>query len=156
MTPEEFKRALSRIAVELTQSKTELFLLGGKDIEGRMKQRIFNKGLNTNENPIGKYKSKSWIKKRSSKGRSVSKVDLEFSGDLRNSIQTVADGSDVVVAIINEREYLISQGQEKIQGNKVGQSKMVIFEPTDKEVRRTQNYINDLIDEKIESILRSI
>lgn len=156
MTPEEFKRALSRIAVELTQSKTELLLLGGKDIEGRMKQRIFNKGLNTNENPIGKYKSKSWIKKRSSKGRSVSKVDLEFSGDLRNSIQTVADGSDVVVAIINDREYLISQGQEKIQGNKVGQSKMVIFEPTDKEVRRTQNYINDLIDEKIESILRSI
>lgn len=156
MTPEEFKRALSRIAVELTQSKTELLLLGGKDIEGRMKQRIFNKGLNTNENPIGKYKSKSWIKKRSSKGRSVSKVDLEFSGDLRNSIQTVADGSDVVVAIINDREYLISQGQEKIQGNKVGQSKMVIFEPTDKEVKRTQNYINDLIDEKIESILRSI
>lgn len=156
MTPEEFKRALSRIAVELTQSKTELLLLGGKDIEGRMKQRIFNKGLNSNENPIGKYKSKSWIKKRSSKGRSVSKVDLEFSGDLRNSIQTVADGSDVVVAIINDREYLISQGQEKIQGNKVGQSKMVIFEPTDKEVKRTQNYINDLIDEKIESILRSI
>lgn len=156
MTPEQFKQALTQIAVQLTQSKTELLLLGGKDIEGRMKQRIFNKGLNTNDSPIGKYKSKSWIKKRSSKGRSVSKVDLEFSGDLRNSIQTVADGSDVVVAIINDREYLISQGQEKIQGNKVGQSKMVIFEPTDKEVRRTQNYINDLIDEKIESILRSI
>lgn len=156
MTPEEFKKTLNAIALELTRAKGELLLLGGKDIEGRMKSRIFNKGLNSQDAPIGKYKSKSWIKKRQSKGRAVSKVDLEFSGDLRNSIQTVADGSDVVVAIINDREYLISQGQEKIQGNKVGQSKMVIFEPTDKEIKRTQNYINDLIEEKIENILRSI
>jgi hypothetical protein len=156
MTPEEFKKALTSIAVELTRSKGDLLLLGGKDIEGRMKQRIFNKGLNSSGSPIGQYKSKSWIKKRKSKGRSVGKVDLEFSGDLRNSIQTVADGSDVVVAIINDREYLISQGQEKIQGAKKGASKMPIFEPSDKEVKATQDYINDLIEEKIENILRGI
>lgn len=156
MTPDEFKIALSKIALELTRSKGDLLLLGGKDIEGRMKSRIFNKGLNTNESPIGQYKSKQWIKKRKSAGRKINKVDLEFSGDLRNSIQTVADGTDVVVAIINDMEYLISQGQEKIQGAKAGQSKMVIFEPSEKEIKRTQNYINDLIDEKIEQILRAI
>jgi len=80
-------------------------------------------------------------------------VDLEFSGNLRNSIQTVKDGNEVVIAVINDLDYLKATGQEIIQGKKKGKDKLIIFEPTPKEEKGVQNYIGDLIDEKIESIL---
>lgn len=118
MTKEDFKAFLRELNFVVTQNKGNYLLLGAKDLEGRMKQRIFNKGLNSQNQSIGKYKSKSWIKTRSNRGRSVQKVDLEFSGDLRNSIQAVKDGNDVVLAVINDLNYNKAIGQELIQGKK--------------------------------------
>lgn len=153
MTKQDFENFLREVSFVLAQSKTDFLLLGGKDLEGRMKQRIFNKGLDSNDRLIGKYKSKQWIKTRQQKGRTVQNVDLEFSGNLRNSIQTVKDGNEVVISVINDLDYLKATGQEIIQGKKKGKDKLIIFEPTPKEEKGVQNYIGDLIDEKIESIL---
>lgn len=156
MTPEQFKSKLNAISNELSRSTGDLLLLGGKDLEGRMKRRIFNDGKNTAETKIGKYKSKYWTKKRGEKGNQTSYVDLEFTGELRNSMQVVKDKNSVYFVIINEENYLKSQGQELIQGKKKGQNKMEIFTPSKKERTGVQNYIADLIDEKIDLILNKL
>lgn len=156
MTPEQFKAKLNLISTELSRSTGNLLLLGGKDLEGRMKRRIFNDGKNTAETKIGKYKSKYWTKKRSESGNQTGFVDLEFTGDLRNSMQVVQEKNAVYFVIINDKDYLKSQGQELIQGKKRGQNKMDIFTPSKKERTGVQNYITDLIDEKIDSILNKL
>lgn len=156
MTPEELKKKLGQVAALVQGASREFLLLGGKDLEGRMKSRIFNKGQNSQGQAIGEYKSKYWIKKRKEGGRQVKKVDLENTGELRKSIQVVEDGKDVVLAIINDTDWDKAQGQELIQGKKKGGNKMTIFEPTAKEEKAVQAYINDLIEEKIDKFFQNI
>jgi hypothetical protein len=157
----EWKILLTGITKQLVREKNDFLLLGGKDLEGRMKQRIFNKGKNTEEKPIGKYTSKWWIKVRKEgsakfpqKGRQTSYVDLEYTGDLRNSIQVVKDGDGVALAIIDDLNFDKAMGQQLIQGKKAGSGQMLIFEPSKKEITGVQNYINDLIDERVEEIIQ--
>lgn len=156
MTPDEFNAKLKLISTTIGRETGNLLLLGAKDLEGRMKTRIFNKGKNSNETSIGKYKSKYWIKQRGKKGNQTGYVDLEYTGDLRNSMQVVQEKNAVYFAIINDKDYLKSQGQEIIQGKKKGQSKMDIFTPSKKERVAVQNYIADLIEEKIDQILTKL
>jgi len=156
MTPEQFKAKLNAVSIELSRSTGDLLLLGAKDLEGRMKRRIFNDGKNTAETKIGKYKSKYWTKKRSEKGNQTGFVDLEFTGDLRNSMQVVKDKNSIYFVIINDKDFEKSQGQELIQGKKKGQQKMEIFTPSKKERIGVQNYIADLIDEKIDFIINKL
>jgi len=160
MTFPEWKILVVEIARALTRDQNNLLLLGAKDLEGRMKQRIFNKGKNSDDLPIGPYKSKWWIKQRkkggkySPGGRQTKYVDLENTSELRNSIQVVKDPPGVALAVINDFNFDKAMGQQIIQGKKKGLDKMLIFEPTAKEIKGVQNYINDLIDEKIDDILR--
>jgi hypothetical protein len=156
MTPEQFKAKLNLISTELSRSTGDLLLLGAKDLEGRMKRRIFNDGKNTAETKIGKYTSKYWTKKRSERGNQTGFVDLEFTGDLRNSMQVVKDKNSIYFIIINDKDFEKSKGQELIQGKKKGQSKMEIFTPSKKERTGVQNYIADLIDEKIDTIINKL
>ena len=156
MTPEQFKAKLNLISTELSRSTGDLLLLGAKDLEGRMKRRIFNDGKNTAETKIGKYTSKYWTKKRSERGNQTGFVDLEFTGDLRNSMQVVKDKNSIYFVIINDKDFEKSQGQELIQGKKKGQNKMEIFTPSKKERTGVQNYIADLIDEKIDTIINKL
>jgi hypothetical protein len=146
------KKIIVKIAKEVSNSQTlkNILVAGGKDLEGRIKQRIFNKGQDSSGLPIGVYKAGgSWKKYREKSGRQVSYVDLEDKGNLRRSIQVVEEGPDVFLAIINDKEYLIAQGQEE-------QRQTTIFEPTKEEQKALQLYINDLIDEEIEKVLKNI
>lgn len=151
MTPEEFKLKIEALAFTLSSKavKNDLLIQGGKDLEGRMKQRIFNDGQASSGRAIGKYKAKSWIKKRKDDGLQVAYVDLEFTGELRKSIQVLEDGEEIVLAIINDEDYAKATGQEKRRKRK-------IFEPTQKEIEKTQKYINDLIEEEIDQILQNL
>ena len=162
MDLKQFARLTKVISTSIANQKNDLLLLGAKDLEGRMKFRIFNKGQNSGGTPIGKYKSKFWMKVRrqgypkggfNAIGRQISKVDLEYTGELRNSIQVVKDSDGVALAIINDHNFDKAKGQELIQGRKEGQSKMEIFDPTQKEIKGVQNYIDDLIEEKVKQIL---
>jgi hypothetical protein len=87
-----------------------------------------------------------WAKKKSEAGRQIGYVDLEFTGELRKSIQVVESGRDVFLAIINDEDYKKAKGNEK-------NYKTTIFEPTVKEEIAVQRYIDDLIAEDIERIL---
>jgi hypothetical protein len=149
MTVEELQKLLLGFTSRLNSANQKLLLLGAKDLEGRMKLRIFSDGKDANETSIGDYKSKSWIKKRKETGRQTAKVDLEYTGQLRNSIQVVQDSNETVIAIINNEDYLKAKGQEQ-RRNKV------IFEPSREEEIDVQNYINDLIQEEIDKIISSL
>jgi hypothetical protein len=54
----------------------------------------------------------SYQRKRLSKGRQVDKKDLEFTGELRRSIETRADEKSAVLEFSNDESALIARGQE--------------------------------------------
>lgn len=145
MTTDELRLRLASVAAKINAASNQFLLLGAKDLEGRMKLRIFSDAQDANNNSIGDYKSKSWIKKRKETGRQIAKVDLEYTGQLRNSIQVVQDSKETVLAIINDEDFLKAKGQEE-RRNKI------IFEPSREEELDVQNYINDLIQEEIDKI----
>lgn len=69
------------------------------------------------------------------------------------SIKVLQSGQSVVLAIANDTDYEKAIGNEIIQGKKKGGGQMEIFAPTKKEEIATQNYIDDLVTEKIDKIL---
>jgi hypothetical protein len=142
MTPKQFADKVETIVANVEYDVPNLLLLGGKLLEGEMKQRIFNQGGDANGGKIGKYKSKSWIDKRSENGRQTGMVDLEFTGSLRDSIQVVKSGKDVFLDITNSTDYVKAKGQE-------ARRKKPIFIPTDQERRDVENYLSDLISERV-------
>ena len=131
------------ILAQVIAQKTPTFLLlGGKLLEGEMRQRIFNKGLNSNATKIGKYKAKAWEKKRAETGRQTDYVDLEYTGQLRNSMQVVKTGKDeVVLAIVTDLDYKKAKGNEE-------RRKETIFLPTVEEQKDVELYISDLVTEE--------
>jgi len=153
---------MEKITRELAREQNNLLLLAGKNLEGRMLFRIFNKGKNSDEKPIGKYKDKWWMGVRRSgkppkfpkSGRQIGYVDLEYTGELRGSIHVVKDGPTVALAIIDKVNYDKAMGQQLIQGRKAGKAEMIIFEPSKKEVTAVQNYVNDLVEEQIEKTIQ--
>lgn len=157
ITRENFPLKVDLLTRQIINYKGTLLLLGGKYLEGEMKQRIFNRGLNSSESPIGEYKSKWWKKKRDERGNQIGFVDLEFTGDLRNSIQVVQENnSEVVLAIITDLEYNKAKGQELIQGKKSGGKSMDIFVPSEREEIETEIYISDLLNEKIDELISKL
>ena len=137
MTPQEFKKNLDRAVAAASINQSKFLFLGAKLLEGEMKQRIFNDGNGSNGAKIGRYKSKSWITKRSENGRQTNTVDLEFTGDLRNSIKPVKSGNDVFLVVANDRDFAKAKGQES-------RRKKQIFTPTSDERQSVEKYITDL------------
>lgn len=142
MTSAEFARKIQTTVANVERDIPNLLLLGGKLLEGEMKQRIFNNGGDAEGGKIGKYKSKSWIEKRSDNGRQTGQVDLEFTGSLRDSIQVVKSGREVFLAVTNSTDYVKAKGQE-------ARRKKQIFIPSDGERRSVENYLNDLISDDV-------
>lgn len=153
MTFDQFARRFATIATQLEAKKGDWLIETAKRFEGSIKVRIFNEGQNTAEAPIGKYKSKYWVKAREKRGNQVGAVDLEFTGDLRRSIKPLMDGDDAVLAIADDLDYKKAMGQEEIQGKKKGGGKMEIFTPSDSEIADAQENLDELIDAEIERII---
>lgn len=92
-----------------------------------MKVRIFNKG-GAVDSKIGKYRSRSYRKKREKAGRQTGFKDLEFNGDLRRSIQTGKRSTGAVIGFDNGRAKQIAQYQQD-------QTDKDIFSITDSEIK---------------------
>lgn len=152
MSPEEFRILLYDIPSELGNS-ADYLLLGAKDMEGRLKKRIFNDHQKTNGASMGPYYSASWRSTRRAKGRQTDEIDLEFKGELRNSITTAKDDKDAVVYINNDKKYQIAIWQEEQQASKYGVSSSSIFTPSNDEVEKMTKYLDDIILENIDKLL---
>jgi hypothetical protein len=156
MTPEQFKRKLDLAARQIAAKRGDILLVGLKDLEGRMKQRIFNKGLNSDNSKIGNY-SKGWAASRQKgkpvgtppKGLQTSYIDLEFTGDLRKSITAGKDGNDAVLFMNNDEKYAISGYLEE-------QKKQVIFDATNREAKAVVTYIDELIIDEFNKAIKRI
>ena len=153
MNFDEFVLRFGRIASEMQAAKGDWLIETAKRLEGSMKVRIFNEGQNTAEGPIGKYKSKYWIKKREDRGAQTGYVDLEYSSNLRNSIKPLMDGDEAVLAIVDDLDYKKAMGQELIQGKKKGGDKMEIFTPSDSEIADAQENLDELVERELERII---
>jgi len=139
----DIRRRIASVADRIKQREPDLLLLAGKRLEGLMKKRIFNNGKATDESLIGKYKSKSWIKKRSLSGRQVNKVDLQDEGNLIRNFRTVRDGQEVVLAIVTDEDAAKAFGNEKRRKKK-------IFLPTFEEEKQVEEYFEDLLSDEVE------
>lgn len=168
MTFAEAKRLLEIITFQLNNEKGDILLAAAKNLEGRYKQRIFNKGLNSEDQLISSDYSSQWARirkigrpvkgtkgaqRKSPRGLQTGYVDLSFTGSLMGSIKVLKSGQSVVLAIDNDKDYQKAIGNEMIQGDKKGGGQMDIFAPTLKEEVAIQNYIDDLVEEKIEKTL---
>jgi hypothetical protein len=147
MNLDQLKNRIQFIATRLNQKKVDFLLLGGKNLEGLMKARIFNDGLDSGERKIGKYKSKAWIQKRKDFGRQTSNVDLEFTGELRDSIQVVKSQNEVFLVVINDKDFAKAKGQEDRRKKK-------IFTPSRDEREETEEYIQDLFNAELDKIVK--
>lgn len=115
---------------------------------GLMKRRIFNNGEDATGNPMGKYRSKSYEKKRVAAGRQVEKKDLQFSGSLAASIETVqGEGNSVVIAITNAENAKIARYQEQQLKAPVFVLSQMEFDAVDEQGRRL---IAEIIKEKMQ------
>jgi hypothetical protein len=112
-----------------------------------MKERIFLKGLNSDENPIGIGYSALWGDIRKKKGLQTDFVDLKFSGRLRKSMTTkVADKDSVVIMIDNDFDYKEKAlKQEDLR-------EFYIFRPTDDEVDVLEVFVGKALDIQIDKI----
>ena len=105
---------LKSIARVVNANQKRIQLVALKEAEGRLKQRIFNKGLGTEGRNIGRYKIGAWKTKRELAGRQTSKVDLEFTSDLRNGIQIGTNGNDLVLGFISDLQRKKADGNTSI------------------------------------------
>lgn len=118
---------------------SEALIVGVNAARGRMSFRIFNRGLDSQGLPFGKYVGKKTIPpgtpaftpyefKRVSKGRQVAYKDLEFQGALRRGIQVIKKNNNLVVcAIVNRKLIVIAKGQEEQIGRIKNRGRVKIF-----------------------------
>ena len=116
---------------------SDALVVGVNAARGAMSFRIFNKGLDAGNTPIGSYagpkkgtandfseflvgdpgdvvKLSEYEKKRVKKGRQIRYKDLEFTGSLRRGIVVIKESQvKVVCAIPNEKLYNIAKYQEE-------------------------------------------
>ena len=141
---------IKKLAAAIAARQGAFVLLTAKRLEGLMKRRIFNEGKDTSGGQIGKYKSPGWIKKRSKSGRQTSKVDLQYTGALFNSMKSVKDGkNEAAIAIVNDADYMKAKGNEE-------RRKKAIFEPTKDEIKQIEEYFEDIVDDAIEKIVLNL
>jgi hypothetical protein len=80
---------------------------------GVMKLRIFNQSLDALGNSLGPYYSETYARDRRREGRQTQRKDLEFTGSLRRSIETVAvNNLKAEVRITNARDADKARKQE--------------------------------------------
>lgn len=131
----------------LEGSALQLSVIGAKAGEAELKRRIFNDGLAADGSRIGQYSTKpgnygekSFIVRSAFKpppnrktvhiptgykglrqlnGRQVGYVDLSYTGSLMQSIRTVVGASGAIVAIEDEKEIAIAEGNEERYGKQI-------------------------------------
>lgn len=117
---------LSEMSDRLLSAAKELKIMGDKAefvgcsaVEGRMKDRIHVEGKDTFEKPIGintkrrgKY-SKRWAKVRAMAGRQISRIDLQFFGDLIAGYKVGLNDDGHALGFKNDLQAIKAQGHEE-------------------------------------------
>jgi len=144
MTPEEAMNFLGEISNFVDDETQPIMFEGSEEMEEKMKYRIFKLGENAFNSQIGKYGKyyspeykEYWIPLRKQRGRQVDYVDLNFTGDLSQSITSIKDKNGATIQITDSENLAKANWQEYLQGVvKAGSpTPMDIFSSTKKEVK---------------------
>lgn len=90
-----------------------------KRAEGKIKQRVFNRGEATNGTPLGPYKSVQHKKLRRAKGRQTGYKDLQLDGDLFRSFVTGEIDNKAALGFSTNKQRIIAQGQTQQVGKDI-------------------------------------
>jgi hypothetical protein len=164
MTPQEFEKRIDALVRVLNRDKSDVILEPMKNLEKDMKERIFEKGLNSKGSKIGKYGSyysseyKSlWIPLRQKRGLQTKFVDLKFTGDLMNSFVAEKDEKDsVAIGFDDDENYEKSLIQEILQGQKKGGRSMDIFTPRRLELNKLQKDAVKTIEDELDKLFSKL
>jgi hypothetical protein len=116
----DFAGRLQALAKELQNSQADILLVAAVRTNGFLKRRIFNEGLATDGAKIGEYsKTSEWIEIRQKRGRQVGYVDLQFTGELFESIQAGTRGQSATIEIKNRENQEKARKNENIFRKKI-------------------------------------
>jgi len=127
-TFKQVKGELSGLLGVLKKGKNQIQTAACNEVESRIANRVFVRGLATDRRQIGKYKDGPYKKLRQKEGRQTSKVDLEMTGSLRRSLVVGTSGGNVVLGFNRAEEATIAAKNEE-------RYKKDIFAPSKTEVR---------------------
>lgn len=121
-------------------------------LKGIMQIRIFNSESGAKDSTNNKLTGKGYAtysaqyaKKRQAFGRQVANIDLEFTGNLRNSLEVIIESDNIILGIQNFEAEQAANGLEK-------RYKKEIFKPTEEELDETEQYLFALIEQDLEEI----
>lgn len=91
----------------------EATLLAANEIKSNIETRVFSDAKGINGQPIGKYKSQQYKKKRQKEGLQIGTVDLIFNGDLLRSIDLGISNGDNVVRFGDKKNTIKGRANEE-------------------------------------------
>lgn len=155
MTPEQAKKLFGQMQNFAKTQSGPIVYNNLLTLEESFKKRIFKDGLNAFNSNIGDYLSKDWMMKRLEKGLQIDYVDLNYSGELKNSIDSFPKKNGAILEIKNGKNVQKANYQELLQGSKAGAGgPMDIFSPTANEIstlesdfeKQYMGYIDQILD----------
>jgi hypothetical protein len=131
-----------------------------KELEEKMKVRIFDKSKGTDLQDFGTYRSQAYKALRESKGRQIGTKDLQFSGEFKKSMTVGKNQGRNVLGFTNDpndkikdRSATIREGQEKGSKTRYGvpvkQIGFDIFTPNEFEIDEAFQRFVEVIDLKL-------
>jgi hypothetical protein len=113
---EDLSKKIEASIPRLQAASANAEVVANNEALGTILGRIFNDGQKTNGSKIGSYTSESYKRKRESAGLQTNQIDLQFEGDLFNSVQVGTLNGRPAVGIINSDEAEISGHLEERYG----------------------------------------
>lgn len=114
-----FNQSLSTIKANLQKARIEAIEKSSIEMKDIVSYRIFKKGLDVNELPIGTRKggtdyAEKYVKKRDKKGLQVDYIDYFFSGKLASQLKVIITIQRAArVAIVGDRAEIATYLENK-------------------------------------------
>lgn len=122
ITLNQYNNRLQRLKLNLPKIMEGAEMSAIMLLEGKLKTRIFEKGIDSEDHVLGEY-SKGWYAWRKKNGRENQRKNLSFSGLLSKSITHGLRNGKMILGIVRNQYaasklYPYSRGQKDKKGNK--------------------------------------
>jgi hypothetical protein len=148
------KQSLNQLAQKINASipKIEALVINAEvvattDAIGVVTRRIFNEGKLRDGGSIGNYTSPPYKRRRELKGRQTKFIDLQFTGDLFNSIKVGQFNGHSSIGIVSDKENDVANHLEGRYG--------VIFTASDEERAVATEVARNYMFAKLKDIIKS-
>ena len=127
--------------LQVLKDKNDIIFVAVNSLHSSMQQRIFQEGKDSQNRPLGPYRS-SWRLVREREGKQIGNKDLNFEGDLELSFAVGTSRNDSVIGFTTTLSKLIASGQTEQVGR-------LIFKPTKEEIDEANKIIINEIRKRI-------